>query len=176
MTAFLIAHKHLHRKIPMMYYDYCQGKSFQQCLQSLSNFSGDHSPSWSTDHKWYKEFQFGRTTFEDSDRCGKFVTNLWGAADAEIKVPSAENTELKGSRKKVEKKGKKKKRRKRSREDIEKLRCTGSPADTAGEFLDVCGTSQRNLLPWLFVVGHSRTWGKSCRSDCMTESDGGSEP
>ena len=45
------------------------------------------------------------------------------------------------------------------------------PADTGkrkvsqktGEFLDVCGTSQRNLLPWLFVVGNSRTLGQSCR-------------
>ena len=58
-----------------------------------------------------------------------------------------------------------------SLEKTEKLRCTVSPADIekkkvsqkTGEVLDVCGTSQRNLLPWLFVVGHSRTCGKTCR-------------
>ena len=59
----------------MMYYNYCQEKSAQQCFQSLSNCSGHHFPSWSTVHKWYKEFQFGGTIFEDwllwptCDRC-----------------------------------------------------------------------------------------------------------
>ena len=59
----------------MMYYNYCQEKSAQQCFQSLSNCSGHHFPTWSTVHKWYKEFQFGGTIFEDwllwptCDRC-----------------------------------------------------------------------------------------------------------
>ena len=57
-----------------MYYDYRLGKSFQQCIQSLSNCFGNHSPPWSTVHKWYKEFQFGWMTSEDSDRCGLSAT------------------------------------------------------------------------------------------------------
>ena len=58
----------------IMYYDYCQEKSFHKCFQSLSDCFGDHSPSWSTVHKWYKEFQFHKTTFEDSAHYGLFVT------------------------------------------------------------------------------------------------------
>ena len=44
-----------------------------------------------------------------------------------------------------------------------------SPAETekesqkTGEFFEVCGTSQRNLLPWFFVVEHSTAWGQSFR-------------
>ena len=45
-----------------------------------------------------------------------------------------------------------------------------SPADTEKESQSEnswvfrhCGTSQRNLLRWLFMVGHSRARGKSCR-------------
>ena len=61
----------------MMSYDYRQGKSFQQSFHSvLSNCFGDQSPSRYL-HNWYKEFQFGRTTFEDSDSdrcCSRPVT------------------------------------------------------------------------------------------------------
>ena len=60
--------------LAVMYYDYRQGKSFQQCLQSLSNYFGIHSSSSFTDDKWYKECRLGRTTVEDSDRCGRRVT------------------------------------------------------------------------------------------------------
>ena len=32
----------------MMYYDYCQGKSFQECFQSLKHCFGDQSPPKAT--------------------------------------------------------------------------------------------------------------------------------
>ena len=37
----------------MMYYDYHQGKSFQQSFQSLSNCFGDQSPLQFQMHNWY---------------------------------------------------------------------------------------------------------------------------
>ena len=37
-------------------HNYHQGKSSQQCFQSLSNCFGDLSPLWSTVHMWYKNF------------------------------------------------------------------------------------------------------------------------
>ena len=57
----------------MIYYDYCQGKFFQQCFQSLSGCFVNHSPSWSAVHKWYKELQFCRMMFEDRT----IVANQW---------------------------------------------------------------------------------------------------
>lgn len=58
----------------MIYYDYLQGKSFQQSLSSLAQCFGDQSPSRTTVFRWYKEFQFGRTTLADDDRYGRPVT------------------------------------------------------------------------------------------------------
>ena len=58
----------------VMYYDDRQRKSFQPSFQSQSNCFGDQSPSRSTVHHWCKEFQFDRTTFENSDHCGYPVT------------------------------------------------------------------------------------------------------
>ena len=60
----------------MMYYNYHQGKSFQQSFHSLSNCFRDQSLSRFTVHNWCNEFQSGRTTFEDSDRCGHPVTSI----------------------------------------------------------------------------------------------------
>ena len=57
-------------KTAMLYYDYHQGKFFQQNFQSLSNCLGDQSALRSTVHDWCKEFHFGRTKFEFSNCCG----------------------------------------------------------------------------------------------------------
>ena len=51
----------------MMYYDYCQGKSFQQCFQSLSNCFGyilRRDP----------QFTSGTRIFGSTERCLKTVT------------------------------------------------------------------------------------------------------
>ena len=56
----------------MMYYDYCQRKSFQ----SLKHCFGDQSPSKATVFRWFREFMSGARTLEDDDRCGRMATTV----------------------------------------------------------------------------------------------------
>ena len=60
----------------MMYYDYCQAKSFQECFQSLKHYYGDQSPSEATVFKWVRQFMSGVRTLEDGDRCGRMATTV----------------------------------------------------------------------------------------------------
>ena len=57
----------------MMYYDYCKGKSFQECFQRLKHCFGDQSPSKATVVRWFRRFMSGTRTLED-DRCGRMAT------------------------------------------------------------------------------------------------------
>ena len=58
----------------MMYYDYCQGKSFQDCFQSVKRCFGDQSTSKATVLRWFRQFMSGARTLEDDDRCGQMAT------------------------------------------------------------------------------------------------------
>ena len=55
----------------MIYYDFKQGKSYQQCHQTLKHGFGDQCPSTATVFRWYRHFRSGQTSIEDSDRCGR---------------------------------------------------------------------------------------------------------
>ena len=57
-----------------MYYDYCKGKSFQECFQSLKHCFCDQSPSEATIFRWFRQFMSGARTLEDDDRCGRMAT------------------------------------------------------------------------------------------------------
>ena len=58
----------------MMYYDFMQGKSFQESSEILTWSFGDQAPSVSMVYKLLKEFLFGRRSLEDSDRCGRPIS------------------------------------------------------------------------------------------------------
>ena len=60
----------------MVYYDYCQGKSFQECFQSLKHYLGDQSPPKATVIRWFRQFMCGARTLEDDDRCGRMATTV----------------------------------------------------------------------------------------------------
>ena len=60
----------------MLYFDYCQGKSFQECFQSLKHCFGDQSPSKATVFRWFRQFMSGARTLEDDDRCGRTPTTV----------------------------------------------------------------------------------------------------
>ena len=60
----------------MMYYDYCQGKSFQGSFQSLKHCFGDQSPSKSIVFRWLRQLISGARTLEDDDRCGRMATTV----------------------------------------------------------------------------------------------------
>ena len=60
----------------MMYYDYCQGKSVQECFQSLKHCFGDQSTSKATVFRWFIQFMSGARTLEDDDRCGGTATTV----------------------------------------------------------------------------------------------------
>ena len=60
----------------MMYYDYCQGKSFQECFQSLKHYFGDQSPSKTTVFRWFTQFMSGARTLEDHDCYGRMATTV----------------------------------------------------------------------------------------------------
>ena len=60
----------------MMHYDYCQGKSFQECFQSLTLCLGIKSPSKATVYRWFRQFMSGAKTLEDDDRCGRMATTV----------------------------------------------------------------------------------------------------
>ena len=60
----------------MMYYDYCQGKSFQECFQSLKHCFGDQSPPTATVFMWFREFMSGARKLEDHDCSGLMATTV----------------------------------------------------------------------------------------------------
>ena len=60
----------------MMYYDLCQGKSFQECFQSLKHCFVDQSPSKASISRWLRQFMSGARTLEDDDRCGRISTTV----------------------------------------------------------------------------------------------------
>ena len=60
----------------MIYYGYCQGKSFKECLQSLEHHFGDQSSSKATVFRWFRQFMSGARTLEDDDRCGRMATTV----------------------------------------------------------------------------------------------------
>ena len=59
-----------------MYYDYCQGKSFQECFQSLKHCFGDQSPSEATIFRRFRQFMSQARTLEDDNRCGQMTTTV----------------------------------------------------------------------------------------------------
>ena len=60
----------------MMDYDYCQGKSFQQCFQSLIHCFGDQSPLKATVFRWVRQVMSGVRTSEDDDCCGQMAMTV----------------------------------------------------------------------------------------------------
>ena len=60
----------------MMYYDFCQGKSFQECFQSLKYCFGDQSPAKATVFRWFLNSCLERERLEDDDRCGRMATTV----------------------------------------------------------------------------------------------------
>ena len=60
----------------MVYYEYCQGKSFQECCESLKYCFGDQSPSEATIIRWFRQFMSRARTLEDDDRCGRMATTV----------------------------------------------------------------------------------------------------
>ena len=60
----------------MMYYDYCQGKSFQECFQSLKHCFGDQQPSEATISRWFRQFLSGARTLKNDGRCGQMTTTV----------------------------------------------------------------------------------------------------
>ena len=61
-----------------MCYDYCQGKSIQESLQSLKHCFGDQSLSEATTFRWLRQFMLGARirTLEDDDRCDRMATTV----------------------------------------------------------------------------------------------------
>ena len=60
----------------MMYYDNCQGKSFQECFQSLKHSFGDQSPPKATVFSGFRQFVSGARTLKDCGRCGRIATTV----------------------------------------------------------------------------------------------------
>ena len=60
----------------MMCYDYCQGKSFQECFQSLKHCLGVQSLSKATVFRWFNQFMSGARTLENHDCCGRMATTV----------------------------------------------------------------------------------------------------
>ena len=60
----------------MMYYDYCQRKSFQECFQSLKFCFEYQSSSKAAVFWWFRQFMSGARTLEDDDRCGQMATTV----------------------------------------------------------------------------------------------------
>ena len=59
-----------------VYYDFCQGKSFQECFKSLKHCFGDQSPTKATVFGWFNQFMSGARTLEDYDRSGRMATTI----------------------------------------------------------------------------------------------------
>ena len=53
-----------------------QGRSLQECFQSLKHGFGDQSPSKSTIFRWFRQFMFGEGALEDDDRCSRMATTV----------------------------------------------------------------------------------------------------
>ena len=60
----------------MMYYDYCQEKSVQECFKSLKHCFGDQSSPKTTVFRWFRQFMSGARTLEDDDRCSGIATTV----------------------------------------------------------------------------------------------------
>ena len=60
----------------MLYYDYRQGKSFQECFQTLKDCFGDQSLPKATVFSWFRQFMSGARTLEDDDRSGRMATTV----------------------------------------------------------------------------------------------------
>ena len=60
----------------MIYYDYCQGKYFQECFQSLKHRFVDQPPSKATISRSLRQFMSGARTLEDDDRCDRISTTF----------------------------------------------------------------------------------------------------
>ena len=58
----------------VIYYDFFQGRSFQECFQSLKHCFEDRSPSNATIFRWFRQFMSGERTLEDDDCCGRMAT------------------------------------------------------------------------------------------------------
>ena len=58
----------------MMYHDYCQGKSFQECFQSLKHCFGNQSQPKAIAFMWFRQFMSGARTLKDHDCCGRMAT------------------------------------------------------------------------------------------------------
>ena len=83
----------------MMYYDYCQGQSFQECFQSLKHCFGEKYLSKATVFRWFRQFMSGARTLEDDDRCGRMATtvtpeNVSGVESLIKKDPEMTYTEM----------------------------------------------------------------------------------
>ena len=68
----------------MMYYDYCQGTSFQESFQSLKRCFGDQSPSKATVFRWFRQFMSGERTLEGDDRCDRMATTVTPENDSRV--------------------------------------------------------------------------------------------
>ena len=60
----------------MMYHDYCQGKSCQECFQTLKHCFEYQSPPKANVFRWFRQFMSGARTLEDDDRCGRVATTV----------------------------------------------------------------------------------------------------
>ena len=60
----------------MMYYDYCQGKSFQVCFKTLKHCVGDQSHSRAIVFRCFRQFMSEARTLEDDGRCGRMATTV----------------------------------------------------------------------------------------------------
>ena len=77
-----------------MYYDYCQGKSFQECFQSLKHCFGDHFPSKATVFRWLRQFMSGVRTLEDDERCGRMATTVAPENDSRVESLIKKNPKM----------------------------------------------------------------------------------
>ena len=78
----------------MMYYDYCQGKYFQECFQSLKHCLGDQSPYKATVFRWFREFMSGARTLEDVGRCGRMATTVTQESVSRVEPLIKKDTEM----------------------------------------------------------------------------------
>ena len=78
----------------MMFYDFMQGKSFQESSEILTRCFGDQAPSRSMVYKWFKEFQFGRRSLEDSDRHGRPISVTTDGNVNDVKTLIKENPRI----------------------------------------------------------------------------------
>ena len=58
----------------MIYYDFLQGKDYQQSHESLCKCFRDKAPSLATVNRWFNAFVRGETSLDDDNRCGRPAT------------------------------------------------------------------------------------------------------